>query len=152
MKLTTNYFRDEPSQAINISQTLDEPALVNADAIEAARFELEQLPEKYVGDFTIDMLAEIATSPPDSDPFVIYLYEYIDNLKQILERINIIKASEKSIKKRLRDAEKVLEAIVSTAITSDINDEERIDGLKTLMTAETPLGKTAIHEDFKLTS
>lgn len=62
-------------------------------------------------DITIGNLSDAVNLPPDSDPFVIYLQQYVESLLFILDRIQDIKLSEKALKKRVREAIKLLQTL-----------------------------------------
>lgn len=65
-------------------------------------------------DLTIDQLAQVITSDIRNDPFVTYLRDYSDSLEMLLNCIAIIKEHEKRLKKRKREASKLLESLLNS--------------------------------------
>lgn len=56
---------------------------------------------------TVDNLQQIAELPPELDPFVEGLSVYIQQLDYVLHQIQVVRASEKSIKARLASCKKL---------------------------------------------
>lgn len=64
-----------------------------------------------VVDITVEELSTVVNLPPEQDPFIIYLEDYIHSLVFIVDKIDSIKASEKTLRKRIRDAVKLLQSL-----------------------------------------
>lgn len=72
-------------------------------------------------DITIQQLADVVNLDVEEDPFVIYLQQYTDSIDTLLECIAVIKDSEKQLKKRRREASRLLQSLFdSNKVTSEI--------------------------------
>lgn len=95
-------------------------------------------------DITVSMLNNLVNLSPHLDPFVLYLYNYIEQLRFLLFKIEDIKKSEKGIRKRIKVAEKVLNSFLdSEPIVQEGNEED----IQENMEVKTEV-KTEVKKDF----
>jgi hypothetical protein len=90
-------------------------------------------------DITVEELSTVVNLPPGEDPFILYLEEYLRSLLFIVEKIESIKASEKSLRKRIKDGIKLLNSLkgISTPTEDTAQPTEQASTSSPAVTVET---------------
>lgn len=92
-------------------------------SVKSKDIEKEEEVSNSTNDLSISDLELYANIPPQDDPFVLYLIQYISNLSYILDKIGSIKRAEKSLKKKLKDSQ-----ILYRKLTREVNLQDSFQG------------------------
>jgi hypothetical protein len=112
MSLLKHYTNNKAATNTSTALTITSNAAATTNMNKTSDIE----PETELINITVEDLNTIVNLPPNADPFIVYLYTYIQNLTLLLDSIYEIKKAEKSLKLRLKQAEKLLNSLLSTSV------------------------------------